>query len=76
MYSPTEMKQHAIQEAKREITKIEAMKILLGNNDFAAEIHVAGIVVGTSVNERILPVLDAELLEIKKFLNGEENNWE
>lgn len=61
--------------AQAEITKLEAAGLLATNNTLAAEIHIAGIVVGVSVNSRLLPVLEAEIEEIKKFLAGERNNY-
>ena len=69
-------KQREISDAKAALTKMEAVKILLTNNDLAAEINVANMVVGVSVNERLLPVIEAEIEEIKKYLAGEPNNYE
>ncbi len=62
--------------AKADLTKLEAMKILISNNDLGAELNVAGIVVGVSMNERLLPVIEAEIEEIEKYLNGKPNNYE
>lgn len=76
MWSLEEQKQREIASAKTELTKMEAVKVLLTNNDLGAEMNVAGIVVCVSVNERLLPVVEAEMEEIKKYLAGEPNNYE
>lgn len=76
MWSLEEQKQREIASAKTELTKMEAVKVLLTNNDLGAQMNVAGIVVCVSVNERLLPVVEAEMEEIKKYLAGEPNNYE
>ena len=76
MWSQQEMDEREKDTARAELTKLEAAKILVTNNTIAAEMHIAGMVVGVSVNDRLLPVLDAEIDEINKFLAGELNNYE
>lgn len=62
--------------ALAELTELEAMKVLLSNNSIACEIHIAGMVMGVSENIRMIPIIDAEMDEITKYLNGELNTWE
>ena len=63
-------------EATTELTKLEAMKVLLGNNHLACEIKIHGLKMGTCVNEWVIPIIDKQIAEIHKFLNGEPNEWE
>lgn len=65
-----------IERAKAEITEAEALKILLSNNTLAAEIHVAGMVMGTCDNKWLIPVVDKQIEELNKFIKGEPNLWE
>ena len=76
MWSEQEQKERDIAEAKVQLTKIEAAIILAKNNDLGCEIHIAGIEIGISNNNKILPVLLYEKAEIKKFLTGKPNEWE
>jgi len=69
-------KKRMVSCAKVEITRLKAMKVLASNNDLACEICVAGMRVGLSRNTGILPILNAEIKEIQKFLDGKPNNWE
>lgn len=69
-------KERLIQDAKCELTQAEALKILLSNNTLAAEIHIAGMVMGTCNNKKLLPVVKHQIKEIKKFLKGQKNEWE
>lgn len=63
-------------QAKVELTQLQAMKVMITNNDIGAEINVGGLKVGVSMNERLLPVIEAEINEINLFLDGKPNNWE
>lgn len=76
MYSEIEEKEREVRQALSELTQLEAVKVLLGNNDLGCEIHIAGMTVGVSENNRLLPIIDAEMDEINKYLNGEPNTWE
>lgn len=76
MYSEKEEKKREVMQAKAELTKLEAIKVLLGNNSLGCEIHVAGLHMGVSENSRVIPIIDSEIAEIKKYLNGEPNTWE
>ena len=64
-----------ISEAKEELTKLKALKVLIQNNELACEIEVAGLKFGLCDNSKILPVIEFQEKEIKKFLNGKENMW-
>ena len=79
MYLPEEFeklnKQREIDSAKAELTEAEAIKVLLSNNTLAAELHIAGMVMGACENQWFLPLIEKQIEEIKKFLNGEENMW-
>jgi len=76
MYLKKEEMEREIIQATIELTQLEAMKILLSNNSLGCEIHVAGLHMGVSENSRVIPIIDAEMDEITKYLNGEPNTWE
>lgn len=63
-------------EALCELTQLKAMKVLLKNNFLGCEIHIAGMVMGTCDNSKVIPVIDFQIQEIKKFLKGKPNLWE
>lgn len=65
-----------IEDAKKELTECEAMKVLLSNNRLAAVIHIAGMKMGTCDNSWLIPVVDKQIEELKKFLDGKSNMWE
>lgn len=65
-----------IEDAKKELTECEAMKVLLANNSLAAEIHIAGMRMGTCDNSWLIPIVDKQIEELNKFLNGQKNLWE
>ena len=50
MWTEKEKKEKDIIAAKAEITQAEALKVLLLNNDIAAEIHCCGMIMGTCNN--------------------------
>jgi len=70
------LKQREIDSAKKELTELEAIKILLSNNILAAELHISGMVMGACNNKWLLPVVEKQIKEITKYLKGEENLWE
>jgi hypothetical protein len=76
MYLEQEEKEREIAQAKTELTKLEAIKVLLSNNWLGCEVNVAGLIIGVSENSRLIPVIEAEMAEIAKYLNGEPNTWE
>ena len=53
-----------------------AMRIFAENNDFAAMIDIFGIQLYVCDNSLLLPVIDHNIEEINKFLNGEPNSYE
>jgi len=63
-------------EAQVELSKINAMKILLSNNLLACEVEICGVKLGVCENEWLLPVIQKQKEEIDKFLRREENKWE
>lgn len=69
-------KKDEIRSAKSELTQAEAIKVLLKNNDLGAEIHIARMTMGTCNNKLLLPVIEFQIKEIKKFLKGQPNMWE
>ena len=69
-------KDRVITEAKAELSKLEAIKVLIKNNDFGLEIHICNMVIGLCNNSKILPVINYQIIEIKKFLKREKNCWE
>lgn len=68
--------QRDIDEATAELTKLEAMKVLLGNNSFACEVEIMNIKIGICDNSWMIPVIDKQIEEITKFLNNEPNSWQ
>ena len=62
--------------ARLDMLKLEGMKTLLTNKNFACEITVAGLKMSISNNTEVIPVNDNEIKEIKKFLNNKTNNYE
>lgn len=65
------------QQAEIELTFIRAaITMAKGSNDIGAEITIAGITIGVSINERLIPILEAEAHEIEKYLMGQPNNYE
>jgi len=75
MWSEKQEKKQQIINAKAELTELAAMKLLLGNNDLACEIHIAGMRRSISDNKKVLPILNNEIKEIQKFLDGKPNKW-
>lgn len=65
-----------IEDAKKELTECEAMKVLLSNNTLAAEIHIAGMRMGACDNAWLIPIVDKQIEELNKFLDGKPNLWE
>lgn len=77
MYKETDFETETnIEDAKAELTQAEALKVLLSNNILAAEIHISGMVMGVCNNEWLIEVVDKQINELKKFLDGKENIWE
>lgn len=62
--------------ARSLLTQIEAAKILITNNRLGCEIHIAGLKIGICDNHMVLPILQHNEKEIKKFLKGEPNEYE
>lgn len=63
-------------DAETELTELEAMKVLLSNNSLAAVIHIGQMRIGICKNDWLIPVIDNQIAEINKFLQGESNDWE
>lgn len=70
------LSEREIESAKAELVQWEAMKLLVKNNTIAAEIHVAGMSLGTCKNSSLLPVIQENIGEIKKYLKGLPNKYE
>lgn len=62
--------------ARLDMLKLEAMKTLLTNKNFACEITVSGLKISVSNNTKVIPVIENEIKEIKKFLNNKTNTYE
>jgi hypothetical protein len=71
-----EKDERLIMEAKMELSKLEAIKVMALNNDFGCEIHIDNLVLGLCNNKKIIPLVNYQIKEIKKFLKGEKNTWE
>lgn len=63
-------------EAKRELAEWKALRELVKYNKFGCEIHMHGMVKGLCDNKKLIPVIDHNIGEIKKFLKGKPNKWE
>lgn len=64
------------ESAESDLIQLKAARLLASNNTLACMVKIAGVRFGLSVNDRMIPVIDAEIEEIEKFLKGEPNNWE
>lgn len=69
-------KESSISEAKIEIARCRAMLELIKNNDLAAEIEINGVRIGLCNNIKLKPVIEHQIKEAEKFLEGKENMWE
>jgi hypothetical protein len=65
-----------VSEAHKDKSVLRAMIELLKNNDFACSVEIMGMDYGICNNPAFIPFLEAEILEIDKFLNNQENLWE
>lgn len=68
-------KEREINQAKAEITEVDAAILLASNNILACEIHIAGMKIGICDNSKIVPALKFHKSEIEKFLKGEKNKY-
>jgi len=71
-----QQKEWNLNEANNELTKLKALKVLIQNNELACEIEIAGLSFGLCDNLQILPVLEFQEKEIKKYLKGKPSAWE
>lgn len=69
-------REREIAGAKAELTQAKAIKVLLSNNDLAAEISICGIKMGCCNTRMLLPIVEHQIQEIKKFLTSKPNEWE
>lgn len=64
-------------QAQKELKNLKFMLIHAKNNPaLGANISIAHRTAGVSVNSRLLPIIEAEIEEIEKYLRGEVNNYE
>jgi hypothetical protein len=75
-FNTDDWEKQQIQNAKAELTEIEAMIILASNNTLGCEINIAGLKIGLCNNKKILPILRYQKTEIEKFLQKKKNTWE
>jgi hypothetical protein len=68
-------REREIMNAKVDLTKTEAMITLAKNNDLACRVVISSLDVSICNNSKILPALEYHKQEIKKFLDGKENEW-
>lgn len=62
-------------EAKTELVKLEALKVLIKNNTLACTLEIAGMSFGLCDNSQALPLIEFQEQEIHKFLKGKKNIW-
>ena len=74
--TPEQEKEQAKKDARMEISDIEAMKILTRDEDRAFELRSSGMIIGLCRNDAIIELLNKEIEERKKCLEGEENLFE
>lgn len=68
---------HDKSSAEIELSYIRAaISLANGSNDIGAEIVIGPFTIGISLNKRLVQVLEAEAIEIEKYLRGEQNNYE
>jgi hypothetical protein len=68
--------EHERASAFSELTQWKAIKVLIENNDLGCEIHIAGMHLGVVDNSKLLPIINQNITEIKKYLKGQPNLWE
>jgi hypothetical protein len=64
------------QEMQCVLDELKAIRILLNNNFFGCEIHIAGMKVGVCANSLLIPIIHFQINEIKKAMKGKPNKWE
>lgn len=63
------------EEAESDLADLKAAKILAEVEDNAIVLEVAGFKLSISDNAKVVALLDKEIQEVTKFLNGEPNHW-
>lgn len=71
-----EIKERDKESALSLLTQWKAVKVLIGNNTLGCEIHIAGMHLGICDNSKLLPIINQNIIEIKKFLKGQPNLYE
>ncbi len=62
-------------DAKTELRQCEAVRLLLHDEQLAAEIHISGMTVGLCNIQKLIPALEYHMKEIEKHIEGKENEW-
>lgn len=57
----------AIREHKNEIIKLQAMKMLLSNNDNKARLLVNGLITEINDSDSIVSLIDSEIKKLEEF---------
>lgn len=63
-------------EARMALARWCAVRELIKENLFGCEVHISGIQIGICDNSKLLPVVEDNITEIMKFLDGEPNKYE
>jgi len=69
-------KERDIREAKANILQLRILLVYLEDDEMACEVSMADVKIGLCLTKNVIPVINQEILEIEKFLRGEENEWE
>ena len=68
-------KKRDLSQAIAELTELEALKVLIKNNELACTVEIAGLSFGLCDNSKALPLIEFQEKEIRKFLDGKKNMW-
>jgi hypothetical protein len=71
-----ERKETLKKEARRELIKYKALRLLLTDNDLGAHIDCGGFSMGVCDNSTLIPAIDDIIREIQKAIKGKPNKWE
>lgn len=75
--SEEDYKNSMLEDAKKEMSRLKAMKILAeADDDCEAVLKIDGIDHAFSTSQIFLPLIKAEIREIQKALKGKPNKWQ
>ncbi len=77
LYTKEERREHLLSDAKKEIARLKAMKLLIAaDDDCEAVLRIDGSIKHAfSHSTLFLSAIDMEIKEIKKAIAGKPNKW-